>query len=478
MFRPSSPGGGTVLVIGLLVTSLGLPTVHSQSPLQVGYGIISSDDAALPVATALFAFRNEEGVLVTEAGVAAVQPIRRGRIFVDGQIPTGLALANPSGNDLGASLTLRDGAGNVVDEAQLQLLAGQHTARFASDLFGPLEEDFIGSLTFDTGTAQGVGALTIRQGTNRHGEPLFAALPVAELGDEQAPSGNPLRIFLPQIGAGGTLSTQILLINPTSETLSGEIQLTGNDGLPLELELSVRSQQPGGVVQGGPVTGSTFPFQLAPNGIFQGTLTSSAEVEAGYAVVTVQVGSRVPAGTAVFQFRDGDGRLVSQAGVGAMDPTSAARIFVDTARTQTGVALVNTGNQAVTVSFDVLDRNGNPIARETREMPAKGHMAVFVRQLFPNLPLGFTGVLEISAPSEVIPITLKLSRNSRGDLILTTLPVADLNRLPGSGTAILPQVGFGSIPGSGVLSTRLIFINGDSASDVAVALSLVRFRWQ
>ena len=475
MFRTCSPGCRTALAIALVVTAQAVPSAYSQSPLQVGYGIISSDgDAPLPVATALFAFRNEEGVLVTEAGVAAVQPIRRGRIFVDGQIPTGLALANPSENDLVASLTLRDGAGNRVGDAQLQLLAGQHTARFASDLFGPLGEGFIGSVTFDTGAAEGVGALTIRQGTNRHGEPLFANLPVAELGDEQAPGGNPLKIFFPQIGAGGILSTQILLINPTAETLSGEIQLTGNAGLPLELELSVRSQQPGGVVQGGPVTASKFPYQLAPNGVFQGTLTSSEEVLAGYAVVTVEEGSRVPAGTAVFQFRDTDGRLVSEAGVGAIDPTSAARIFVDTARTQTGVALVNAGNQAVNVSFDLLDRNGNPIAGQGREVPPKGHMAVFVRQLFPDLPLGFTGVLEISAPTEVVPITLKLSRNSRGDLILTTLPVADLNRLPGSGTAILPQVGFGSIPNSGEISTRLIFLNGDSANEVAVGLSLVR----
>ena len=474
MFRPSSPGGRTLPAIVLLVTAMGAPALHSQSPLQVGYGIISSDDAALPVATALFAFRNEEGVLVTEAGVAAVQPIRRGRIFVDGQIPTGLALANPSEKDLVASLTLRDGAGNRVGEGQLQLPAGQHTAGFASDLFGPLAEDFIGSLTFDTGAAEGVGALTIRQGTNRHGEPLFANLPVAELEDGQAASGSPLKIFFPQIGAGGILSTQILLINPTSETLSGEIQLTGNDGLPLELELSVRSQQPGGVVQGSPVSGSKFPFQLAPNGVFQGTLTSSGEVLAGYAVVTVETGSRVPAGTAVFQFRDTDGGLVSEAGVGAIDPTSAARIFVDTARTQTGVALVNTGDQAVSVSFDLLDRNGNPIAGQAREVPPKGHVALFIRQLFADLPLGFTGVLEISAPIEIVPITLKLSRNSRGDLILTTLPVADLNRLPGSGTAIFPQVGFGSIPGLGEVSTRLIFLNGDSANEVAVGLSLVR----
>lgn len=78
----------------------------------------------------------------------------------------------------------------------------------------------------------------------------------------------------------------------------------GSDGLPLELELDGR-------------LGASFPYQLPPDGVFQGTLTSTGETRAGYAVVTVDEGTQLPVGTAIFQFRDAQGRLISEAGVWA-----------------------------------------------------------------------------------------------------------------------------------------------------------------
>ncbi len=80
----------------LLAFLLIVLTVDSQSDLQVGYAtLVTEGEGDLPVASALFSFRNGEGILVAEAGVEAVAPIRRGRLFVDGSIPTGLALASP-----------------------------------------------------------------------------------------------------------------------------------------------------------------------------------------------------------------------------------------------------------------------------------------------------------------------------------------------------------------------------------------------
>ena len=58
--------------------------VYSQVGLQVGYAILTADQgSALPVGTALFSSTNAQGVLLWEAGVAAVEPISSGRIFVD-----------------------------------------------------------------------------------------------------------------------------------------------------------------------------------------------------------------------------------------------------------------------------------------------------------------------------------------------------------------------------------------------------------
>ena len=62
-----------VLLLGLA----GLLVVYSQDVLLVGYALVEADpDSALPVVSALFSFHNAQGVLVSEAGVGAVEPIR------------------------------------------------------------------------------------------------------------------------------------------------------------------------------------------------------------------------------------------------------------------------------------------------------------------------------------------------------------------------------------------------------------------
>ena len=443
--------------------------VHSQSDLLVGYATIQAQgNSSLPVSTALFSFRNAEGILVAEAGVGAVEPARRGRIFVDASIPTGLALANPSGTPVTATLTLRDARGSEVDQTQFVIPAGEHRARFVSEpeLFGPLPEGFTGSATFET-DVEGLASLTVRQARNAHGEPLFATLPVSDLDRASAQPSSPVAkqksfpqgiapsLIFPHLGAGGILTTQLILINPTEEAHKGEIRLTGSDGLPLELELDGH-------------LASSFPFELGPAGVFEGTLTSSAGVLAGYAVVTVEQGT-LPSGTAIFQFRDAGGSLTSEAGVGAVLPTTRARVFVDTVDTRTGVAISSRGAAPTTVRFRLLDRNGLDFAETTRDLPTAGHLAIFADELFENLPPGFTGVLEIDADVPIVPVTLKLTVNQRGDLILTTLPVADLNRPIQTDSLVFPQIGFGM-----GFSTRLILISAEEAGPSTGQLTLTQ----
>ncbi len=165
-------------------------------------------------------------------------------------------------------------------------------------------------------------------------------------------------------------------------------------------------------------------------------------------------GATLPIGTAIFQFRDALGNLVSEVGVGAILPTTRARIFVDTIDTRTGVAIASPGNAATAVRFRLLDRNGLGFAETASDLPAAGHLPIFADELFQDLPPGFTGVLEIESDVLIVPITLKLTVNGRGDLILTTLPVADLTAPIDADLLVLPQVGVGL-----GFSTRLILIS-------------------
>ncbi|MEE8349050.1 MAG: hypothetical protein V3R94_05750, partial [Acidobacteriota bacterium] len=282
--------------------------VYSQIPLQVGYAVISADPGRdLPVGTALFSSSDAQGVLVWEAGVAAVKPISSGRIFVEqqGNGKTALALVNPSATPLSVTLVLRNESGNEVarTDPPREFGPGEHQALFVDQLF-PNLGDFTGSLTFQTQqTAQQLAAVTLRQNTNLDGTAIFATLPVVDL-TEPATTDS---VIFPQVGAGVGLSTQLVLINASQEAVGGQIRLFGSSGVPLELALD-------GVV------GSTFTYQIEGNGTFRGELTRSTGLGVGYAVVTLNQGSQTPAGSAIFQFTSGES-VISEAGVLSVQPT-------------------------------------------------------------------------------------------------------------------------------------------------------------
>ena len=172
---------------------------YAQDTLQVGYSVVRLESGTgIPAGTAVFSFTNGDGVLVTEAGVGAVEPVMRGRIFVDEVgTRTGVVLVNPEAASQVVNLTLRDAGGTTVGEESLVLNPGEHVAQFTDELFGTTP-GFEGSLTFES--AAGLGAITLRQSANRFGEPLFTTLPVADL---DAVAGTEAVVF-PHLAAGGS----------------------------------------------------------------------------------------------------------------------------------------------------------------------------------------------------------------------------------------------------------------------------------
>ena len=370
---------------------------------------------------------------------------------------------------MSVTLTLRDSAGNEVDSTQQAFDPGQHRALFVDELFSGLS-DFSGSLTFQSDT-QGLGAVTLRQSTNLHGEAIFATLPVADLSEQTRTDS----LVFPQMGAGPglpgqRLSTQLVLINKSDARASGQIKLFDDDGAALELELDG-------------VPGSEFPYAIEPNGTFQGEFTRTSGTGVGYAVVTDQQRTRGLSGSAVFQYRDdATDAVLSEAEVQAIEPTPAARILVDQSGTQTGVAIASPNNPQITVMFDLLDSAGKILQQTTRELPARGHLAIFVETLFPDVSEGFVGLMEIRTPTvetafgeteyPIAVATLKLTTNARNHPILTTLPIVDLTRSVTAARLILPQIGFGDFP-DGTFATRLILINGDTESEATGQLNFL-----
>ena len=81
------------------------------------------------------------------------------------------------------------------------------------------------------------------------------------------------------------------------------------------------------------------------------------------------------------------------------------------------------------------------------------------------MPDGFTGVLDISAPTPFVALTLRSLKNGRGDFLITTFPVADFNQ-PAPAPVVFPQIVDG-----GEYKTQFILLNTTgAASDTTLTL--------
>jgi sugar lactone lactonase YvrE len=416
--------------------------VHTQADLQVGYSVVIPEMGAAAAGSSLFSFTNSAGVLVSEAGVGSAEMIVSGRIFVDeaATTRTGIALVNRSTEAANITLVLRDGAGNEFGRRTVQLGAGQHTSKFVDELqlLTNPPSTFTGSLTFESNRP--LAAVTLRVTQSGYGEPLYTTLPVVNL---RAPAADGV-VVLPHIAAGGGYATQFVLINPGSRAVRGRVHLFDSDGLPLLLR-----QQGTTLVD--------FPYDIPPDGSYRTELDGFSDVRVGYGVIEPESGSPAPVGSAIFRFAPG-GRLVTEAGVGAIRSTTAARTFVDYIGTRTGVAIVNRGDLTASLTFILTDRNGVVIeTNSSQTLLPRSHLAKLVDELFPSVTDGFSGVLEIRSSTAIVPITLKLTTNGRNDLVLTTLPVADLTIAESNGPFVFPHIVLG-----GGFTTRVILLNASA----------------
>ncbi|MFZ0426810.1 MAG: fibronectin type III domain-containing protein [Acidobacteriota bacterium] len=206
------------------------------------------------------------------------------------------------------------------------------------------------------------------------------------------------------------------------------------------------------------------------------TLGSAGPAEPGYATVTVNSGA-TPYGTAVFGLSQ-NGVVVSEAGVPASPPTSNSRIFIDfrtqvhahsneyqgTIEINTGLAVVNTGSTAASISYTLRNTSGQVVSSGTGTLEAGAHFAKFINQLrdvAPNfvLPSNFAsavqfGTLDLSSDQPLSVLALRLTTNQRGEALLTTTPAADLTQPAASGSLYLPQF----VDGQGSTSS-LILLN-------------------
>ncbi len=253
------------------------------------------------------------------------------------------------------------------------------------------------------------------------------------------------QFLLPQVGNGtfenGSIRTTFILFNPTSDAVEATIRLRNDAGNPLLATI--------------PDFGTTDqfgPFTLESGASMVLQTDGSGALSVGSALVE----SSGPLGvSAVFSLFEPEGNFQTEAGVGNAEALTEFVIPVDAAEGfNTGLALVNPGETEASITYRLIDTNGQEVDTLDETLGPRQHRARFVRgenELFPEIG-AFQGTLEVTSTQPLGAITL---RQNDSPLSFTTLPVFAKGSTQTSFN--LPQVASGT-DAPGILQMRTTFV--------------------
>ena len=452
-------------------------TVGSTGPVQAGFVKVTINSGNPPYGTAVFSL-TQNGVVVSEAGVPVSPPTTQSRLFIDyrNNVPaktghnasgvisvnTGVAVVNPGTTAANVTYTLRDKSGQAIATGQGVVSPNGHFAKFIDQL-NQVAAGFVFPSSFasqtqfgtlDISSDQPLSVLALRLTTNQRDETLLSSTPVADL-MKQSNSNAPL--YFPRLADGGGYRTTLALLNTSIRPQSGNLYFYAGEGAALTVNLA----------NGG--SGTSFPYYIPVGGafIFQ-TSGLGTDISTGSVQVIPDITSVTPAGAEIISYSPG-GTLVSETGVPSATPTTHARIYIDkSGGHDTGLAIADPGNTPLNVTLTAFQNDGSTVignGPSTFTINPKGNRADFVGNFISGIPNGFTGVMDISCPTPFVALTLRALYNARGDFLMTTFPIADLNQ-PAPTPIIFPQVADGS--GGGQYQTQIILLSTGNAVDTTL----------
>ena len=414
-----------------------LTTAGATGSTVVGYARIQpGSGSTTPSGVAIFGFR-QDGVLVSEAGVPASPLIQSGRVYaeVGGVINTGLAIANPNDQSADISFFFNDLTGTNFGAGNLTLDANQQIAKFLDQ--DPFNSGSAVNGTFTFTSSVPVAVVALRGLTNERAEFLITTLPVAPL-----VAGTSDTIYFPHFADGAGWTTQVILVNPTDDTITGMVEFMGEgsgttSAVPVTLTLT--SGQ----------IGSEFAYAIAPrSSVRLQTSNPAGATSVGSVRVVRAAGSSSPSGVGVFSLASG-GVTVAEAGVPALGTSSAFRMYAEVSGTpgtigslRSGVAITNGSATSTTAMFELTELDGTSTGLSaSASVPPSGHIATFVDELFPTLTTPFQGVLRItSTTTNVAVVGLRARTNERGDFLITTTPPTDEAGVTTSDELLFPHL--------------------------------------
>jgi hypothetical protein len=232
-------------------------TPGSNSQVQAGSIRVVPAASVAPSGAAVFSFRRN-GIVVTEAGVAANTPQSAFRLYTErtqsgfqqgaapGSMETGLSIVNPSSSSITVYFEETTIQGTPIRMERpsigtLTLPAKGHRSLFLSQIFPPPVFPWgypfyeKGVLRMWTDSPAGVSIIGLRARYNERGDFLITTTPSSP----ESPAAMPSPLYFPQIVQGGGYTTQIVILgNTPGQSSSGTIRYFSQAGTPLTVPLN------------------------------------------------------------------------------------------------------------------------------------------------------------------------------------------------------------------------------------------------
>ena len=404
--------------------------------LVQGYTRIQPDSGSTTASgIAILGFR-QNNVLVSEAGVPASPLIQNGRIYaeVNGPLNTGVAIANPNSQAAVVTFQVTNSAG-PARSGTFTIQANKQESFFLNG--DPVNggNAILGTLSFSSSVPISVVALRSFFNERTPSEFLMTTLPVVNT-SVSVPAGTQ---FIPHFADGGGITTQILLVNPTENALTGVVEFYS---------------------QAGQLTRS-LPYSVGGRDSVRLSGSGGAVLTQGSVRVVPSGGGAAPAAMAVFTYKPA-GVTLSEAGVPAIQG-SAFRMYVESSgvtgtagNIESGLAIANTSNAAATVTLELTNLDGSTTGLPSsisRTLPGAGQIVGSLGSFFSSLPNPFRGVLRVSASSAISVIGIRSRYNELGGYLMTTTPPTNEGSAASSTELLFPHI----VNGSGFTTEFIIF---------------------
>lgn len=377
-------------------------------------------------------------MLISETSSVAPRPSTSSLFYLDQAEGTDhqVVVSNPNGQAVDVDFRFHDGT--HVQTANRRVFGGGHVSLLASELFGAAIRGKTGAL--EISGKPPIAALVLRQTRTSRGENLIMAVPPAETLDSNDGA------VVPGLSAGGGRDTEVILVNPRQETVSGHIDvLEGRTGQMVKWSASSEG----------------LSYTIQPGGAFHVMLHSDSFLpEDGFAVVRADQGGPLPWAGAIVSIRK-DTLLLSQTAIAARSPIQVAWLPIDTVPdlirhgetpSQMNFAVANATHTPALLRFTLFDADGKEQGRYEQILPIATQREWSLSDLF-NIQR-IRGSVRLWSDVPIAMSDKRITTSLRGEPVEDEIGYVDPSSLKSSRAAEFPAI----LDGAGI-ATGIALIN-------------------